>query len=80
LGSCDNLAKLIWKKPWQATWNSESEVLVVKTTETFSIPKVSPIVERVIFRVRTTETKVGGTDNGDAHASLDAAKGQRTRV
>ena len=80
LGSCENLENLIWTKPWQATWNSESEVLVVKTTETFFIPKVSPIVERVIFCARTTETKVGGTDNSDAHASLEAAKGGRSGV
>jgi len=80
LGSCDCPAKLIWTKPWQAKGTSKSEVLVVKTARTLFIPKVTAIAEWVIFHARAEKTKVGGTDNSNAHARLDAAKGGRTRV
>jgi len=55
--------------------NSESEVLVVKTTKTLFIPQVATIVERVVFHGRAMKTKVGGEGNCDAHARFDVAKG-----
>ena len=45
LSSCDCLAKLIEPKPRRRKGSSESEVLVVKTIETFFIPQVAAIVE-----------------------------------
>jgi len=44
-GSCGCPAELIGPKPGQTEGNSESEVLVVKTTETFFIPQAAAIVE-----------------------------------